>query len=319
VPTSDRRVAAALVEQGIEKLRAAREWALAGQIARLRVSDVFDRFEKDQMPALAPGAQASYRDSLTPLRLYFVDELENPLADTIETRHVEDFLAWRRAHRLDGEGRLSNRTLQKDRVVLHRIFKLAKKRRDVLANPVEDTEIPKADPRHAVIWTDDQFEALLKAIGKRPMLRLFALVLNETGMRCESEALWLRWEDVALDARRITIRGRFGEHRTKSGKGRVVPITPRLHDALREYFARYRFTATESPCTWRCTSATPGDWCCLSWSCCLQYGGGDPVADAFEPAMYPSGPPSGPRTNWRRAPQQLSCTTAGSWEGWQNG
>jgi hypothetical protein len=76
------------------------------------------------------------------------------------------------------------------------------------------------------------------------MLKLFALVLNETGMRCESEALWHRWEEeVSFDATKITVvSGRDG-HRTKSGKGRVVPMTPRLAAAMREHFARFCFNA----------------------------------------------------------------------------
>ncbi len=30
------------------------------------------------------------------------------------------------------------------------------------------------------------------------------------------------------------------DHRTKSGKGRWVPVTPRLRDAMREHFATFR-------------------------------------------------------------------------------
>ncbi len=50
----------------------------------------------------------------------------------------------------------------------------------------------------------------------------------------------MRWEDLDLGAGFVWIdSGRKGR-RTKSGKGRWVPLTPRLSDALSEHRARYR-------------------------------------------------------------------------------
>src|SRR2546429_175573 len=66
-------------------------------------------------------------------------------------------------------------------------------------NPVARVPAPKADGRDPVLLSDAQYEALLTACAD-PVLQLYALTLGETGTRCESEALWLRWEDVDLDA-----------------------------------------------------------------------------------------------------------------------
>lgn len=60
------------------------------------------------------------------------------------------------------------------------------------SNPVTDAAVPKADKRDAVLLSDDEYEKPLSACGERPMLRLYVLTLGETGMRCESESLWLR-------------------------------------------------------------------------------------------------------------------------------
>jgi integrase len=69
------------------------------------------------------------------------------------------------------------------------------------------------------------------------------LILGETGARDESEALWLRWEDVDFEKGFLTIvSGRDG-HRTKSGKSRLVPMTDRLKTALRDHFATYRLSS----------------------------------------------------------------------------
>ncbi|HKW11264.1 MAG TPA: site-specific integrase, partial [Gemmatimonadaceae bacterium] len=82
----------------------------------------------------------------------------------------------------------------------------------------------------------------LDACGdSRPMLRLYVLLLGETGMRCESEALWLRWEDVDLAEGFLWIASGRGGHRTKSGKGRWAPMTDRLAAAIKDHFASYHF------------------------------------------------------------------------------
>ncbi len=56
-------------------------------------------------------------------------------------------------------------------------------------------------------------------------------------MRCDSEALRLQWQDVDFFTGFIrVVSGRDG-HRTKTGKSRDIPMTPRLTAALRDYFA----------------------------------------------------------------------------------
>lgn len=103
-------------------------------------------------------------------------------------------------------------------------------------------EIPKADDRQPVILTDAQYDALLGEC-RDPMVRLYVLFCGETGCRCESEALWLRWEDVDLEGGFVAIvSGRDG-HRVKGGKTRHTPLTPTLKEALKEHFATYRFAA----------------------------------------------------------------------------
>jgi integrase len=72
------------------------------------------------------------------------------------------------------------------------------------------------------------------------MLSLYMLTLGEDGLRCESEALRLRWEDVDLDGGFLWLASGRDEHRTNSGKGRWVPMTARLVTAMRGHFAASR-------------------------------------------------------------------------------
>jgi integrase len=67
-----------------------------------------------------------------------------------------------------------------------------------------------------------------------------SLLLNETGLRSQSEACWLQWDDIDLaDGWLYVVSGRDG-HRTKTGKSRAVPLTPRLRSALADHLARFR-------------------------------------------------------------------------------
>ena len=78
--------------------------------------------------------------------------------------------------------------------------------------------MPKDDARGPIILSGDEYDRLLEARSGRPMLSLYATVLGKTGLRCESEAWWRRWEDVDLERGFLhVVSGRDG-HRVKSGR-----------------------------------------------------------------------------------------------------
>ncbi|MGQ0641207.1 MAG: tyrosine-type recombinase/integrase [Gemmatimonadaceae bacterium] len=206
-------------------------------------SALFDLFERDELPARAKGTRDAYRDSLRPIRTYFVQQLGNPTIDRIHAKHIAQFLAWRRGTRAASSAPLTNRTLAKDRAVLHRIFAMAEQLEYRDGNPVSRVAAPKADGRDPVILSDEEYERLLAKCAERPTLALYMLTLGEAGLRCESEALQLRWEDVNLQDGFLWVSSGREGHRTKSGKGRWVPMTPRLCAAMREHFAACRFAS----------------------------------------------------------------------------
>jgi integrase/recombinase XerD len=224
-----------------ERLEGQRERQRMGLPGPMPMSALLEKFEGEALPTLSAGTRRTYADSLKPVRAYFVDQLGDPAVDSVRAAHVANFLTWRRVNRLDGKAPLHLRTVQKDRTVLHRIFAFADRLEIRDGNPVARTERPKADSREPVILDAEQFEALLSACEGRPMLHLYILTLGETGGRCQSEVLHLRWEDVDLAEGFLRIASGRDGHRTKSGKGRWVPLTPRLLTALREHFAAYRF------------------------------------------------------------------------------
>jgi integrase len=208
---------------------------------RMRFSALLAKYEAQGLPRAA-SSQRTYKLCLDAYRAFFVDQGRDPYVDTIEPEDVANFLEWRRTWRRKPGDPVSDRTLQKERTVLHTVFALAEETlrwRD--GNPVALVKAPKVTEREPIILTDIQYAALLGAIGpNRPMLYLYTLILAEAGLRCESEALWLHWEDLDLVGQRIHIvSGRDG-HWTKSRKGRKVPMTGPLPDAIRAHMLRFQ-------------------------------------------------------------------------------
>ena len=206
-------------------------------------SSLLARYRRTELPQLAPNSRDSYGISLDAFKTYFVQEGGDPPAHEITKGDVNGFMTWRRMHSPDGTKRkkpLAARTVAKDRVVLHVLFSFAEGLEIVPGNPVGRTTSPKGDQREPLIINADQYERLLEACAERPMLALYVLVLGETGVRCDSEALWLRWADVDLASGLLTVESVRKGRRTKSGKSRRVPMTPRLRTAVADHMARYR-------------------------------------------------------------------------------
>lgn len=204
-------------------------------------SEVLERFRTEVLPTLASGTQAAYEDTLRPAEEFFRDKLGDPLLEDIRKKHVTHYLSWRRVNRRDGREPLSPRTLVKDRAVLHRVFDQADEWELREGNPVSRVKRPKCDAHNPAILDGEQYERLIEeCYAYGPMLGLYALVLGEAGLRAYSEALYLQWEDLDLEDGFLHVRSGREGHRTKSGKSRWVPMTPRLREAIRDHMADHR-------------------------------------------------------------------------------
>lgn len=249
VVTEDIEVAKARANTWYEELKARGDDGLPGPMP---FSELLRRFKEARLPDLTAGTQRGYTMSLQGFETYFVTKGADLQAHRIRPGHVEGFLLWRRHHHPDGEKRtrledgkrvsapLSPVSLARERAILHNVFDFGSTLEVVTSNPVPKTKRPEGDEREPYILSTGQYEKLLDECKDRPMLKLFVLVLGETGVRCESEALWLRWEDVDFERGLLTVESVRKGRRTKSGKSRRVPITDRLRGALRDHMAAYR-------------------------------------------------------------------------------
>lgn len=242
IKTDDRREAERFALQKFQTLPKLAERRAAGIDERLRMSALLNLFASDVIPNLnAASTRANYASAIKPMRRYFVTVKHDPFVAAVHTRDIEEYQTWRRNNRDGKVGHdrpLSAGTIQRDHAILYAIFSLAERREYRPGNPVRLAKSPNADARQAVILTADQYDALLRECERSPMLWFYALVLGEAGLRCESEALWLQWADVK-DGFLEIVSGRQG-HRTKSGKSRRVPLSPRLAAALRSHAAQFR-------------------------------------------------------------------------------
>jgi integrase/recombinase XerD len=240
--TEDRAEAESLARAEYDKLVAS-VGRTGDPVRRVRMSELLDAFETGALPDRAKNTARTYLRSLAVFRAYFVNEIGDPTVERVGRGRIRSFLEWRKAR-----DNVSGRTLAKDRATLSAVFAYGNERELCDGNPVTATAVPKSDPRTPIIIDNAGLEALLSAcecdedgreLREAPMLRLYVLVLAETGVRCDSEALHLRWADVDLEGGFLLIRsGR--EHRTKGGRSRHVPMTTRLHRAMREHVLRFR-------------------------------------------------------------------------------
>lgn len=223
---------------------------LPGQVT---FSELLRLFREQEAPSMSDGGRESYEDSFKVFEVYFVGRLGDPIIQKLRAGHIKEFIAWRRVNRIQTPkhepptpeavpGSVTNYTVGRDRRVLNRLFNYAVDLEYIDANPCARVKAPKADERTPVILDNDQYDRLLDACGEQDMLRLYILVLAETGCRSLSEAVKLTWDDVDLAGGFVQMKSAAGR-RTKSGKSRWTPMTPKLAEAMREHFARYRFVA----------------------------------------------------------------------------
>ena len=128
-------------------------------------------------------------------------------------------------HKLDRKKQVVSATINRELALLKHLFNKAIEWGAVDANPVTKVKMFREDNMRERFLTPEEEDTLLRAC--LPGLRPVVLTALTTGMRL-GEILRLRWEDVDLEGRRITVR------MSKNDEQRMIPIAPTLLEALRE-------------------------------------------------------------------------------------
>ena len=153
---------------------------------------------------------------------------ETPL-EQIDQDRIDAF-----RRRLLTEGNLSRRTVQKQMVLVHGIFKRARQLRWIRENPAENVErVQLKRPGGFNVLTVEQVEAVAR-VAESDLYAAAIKVAAYTGLRT-GELRALRWGDVDFASSNLHVRRNLpvggGEGLPKSGKVRSVPL---MDEAARE-------------------------------------------------------------------------------------
>jgi integrase len=145
--------------------------------------------------------------------------------DAITTAMIERWI---------GSLELSASTRTKAIVLLHGIFRRAKKIWGLSVNPVADVEKPPLRRSGDIdVFSPEEVYALVRAAASEQDAAIF-LTAAFTGLR-RGELLAVCWRDVDFAGSTIRVRGNYSEGvltTPKSGKVRAVPMAPDVASAL---------------------------------------------------------------------------------------
>ena len=204
---------------------------------RLKFKEMAKYYEEDQVkPAKYHGdRKVSGLRSLKPVLLNLktlVAHFGNRYIKTITPTDIQRFKTKRlETKAVRGKGNLTIATVNRELELLRAVFSYAKREGWIIRSPFERAKgiISKADEtrRDRVLSRDEEKRLLDQCDGRRAHLRAILLCGLDTAMR-RGELLKLRWRDVDLEARAITITAM----NSKTARERTVGITNRLQAEL---------------------------------------------------------------------------------------
>jgi integrase len=146
--------------------------------------------------------------------------------------------------RRDGTGGLSAQTVVHHDRVLNVALKRARSLRLIASNPIEDVSRPKAE-RPEIAFLEPAEAAVLLATARDTRIFPIIFLTLGTGLR-RGEALGLRWSDVDLERRSLTVAQSLEQTRaglafkapkTKRSR-RTIALSPSLVEELQAHRAR---------------------------------------------------------------------------------
>ena len=192
-----------------------------------------------QRSRLEPNTLRGYRGALD---RYLLPALGDLALDELHARHLNALYA-RMATEPGVRGRpLGLATIRYVHAVVHKALLDATRLDLIVASPADKATLPRrgtagAGPREITAWSADELRAFLRYAADDPLADLWHLAAA-TGMR-RGELLGLRWDDVDLPRRVLTVRralavvgGVADLKAPKSGRTRTLAIDPRTADLV---------------------------------------------------------------------------------------
>ncbi|SDY34816.1 site-specific integrase [Thermoactinomyces sp. DSM 45892] len=138
------------------------------------------------------------------IQKHIIPSMGKLLLTQLKPMHIQNYYSKKLTNgRLDGKGGLSARSVHHHHRLLHEVLEHAVKWQLIFNNPVKATIPPKPKKKRVNALTKEQVLTVLQLAGKLWCYPIIFFALN-TGMR-RGEILGLRWKDVDLEKRTISI------------------------------------------------------------------------------------------------------------------
>ena len=181
----------------------------------------------DHRKDVKPATKETYQQGRTSLLAYFGDvELKS-----ISRAAAQDFKIT--LERTPAQGKTSfmrPSTIKKRIDFARQVFEFAKDSRILSENPFEKVRAKKSQPAEHAEVTREMYEAIY-AVCPDQHWRTILTLCRYGGMRCPSEVLSLRWQDVLWDQDRMVVTSPKTEHHPGKHR-RVVPLYPEVRSEL---------------------------------------------------------------------------------------
>ena len=210
-----------------------------GLIEKLYGFTLIEWIESYNSSRTMPGDETRRKWANTCTRLIEMFGEDIPL-NSITAAHAEEF----REHLLtngksNGTG-LARATVNKHCSIANQYFKAAYKRRVIIENPFEGIECRNLSNRERMAFIEpEQITQLLEHLP-RWQDRVILGLARYGGLRCPSEVLALKWEDIHLgdntksDPSYMMVRNEKTMHHSSVSEYRKVPLFPELAPFIQE-------------------------------------------------------------------------------------
>ena len=188
------RSSEAAANEALRELRNEYRHVTSSADGPLALSDYLERWVAAQKPRLRKATYEQYEQTI---RLHIVPALGAYRVDRIRSHHVTELMADRQ--RAGDSDRMRELIYLRLRAALARLVGAT-----LTTNPVLSEHRPRVPKKAMKVWTQEQARTFLKAAEGDWWEHLYRVALS-TGMR-KGEILGLRWSDVDLKARRISIQ-----------------------------------------------------------------------------------------------------------------
>ena len=193
-------------------------------------------FDTHVVVNLKPTVQDRYE---TIIRFHLLPYFGDRLITGITSLDVERFKAQNVRAVVGKTGRrIAHKTVNEHVCVLSSMFTAAVRWGYLNANPCRGVARLRLPPQDFRYYDGDQTEKFLDTMKRlRPDYYAFFTTAFRTGMRL-GELLGLEWGDIDFGNRRILLARSHSEGHTttpKSGKSRIIPISPALVDVLKAH------------------------------------------------------------------------------------